>query len=323
MGEPSAVTVTTGARLHFGLCSHAPTWGGAGVMIDRPVTRVTATRLPAGRAADSAVLGPEECLEKAAAAVRLVRPAGAAVTVEVEAAPRPHAGFGSGTQLTVAAATAVARLFGEPDPIPERLALQLGRGARSRLGAAGFRSGGLLLDPFGALAAVRGDGVRSVAPPPAWRWLIVVPKGGAAVSGDEERAVLADLPDMAAPRISGLRRIVKDILPLAAGAGESPADAALFARALGDYGSRVGRHFAAVQGGVYAHPLVREWAADRRGRGAPAPVQSSWGPTAAALHPSAETAAAEADHLAGLLGDAAEIFITPTRARGADIVETP
>ena len=271
---------------------------------------------------ESAVVGPASCVEKAAAAVRLVRPPAAGVRLEIETVAPLHGGFGAGTQLTVACATAVARLFGGPDPVPESLAVRLGRGARSRLGAAGFRSGGLLLDPLGALAARRGDGVRSVILPAEWRWLVVHPRGPAALSGEAEGRALAELPAMSAPRVSGLRRIVRDILPLAAGVG-GPPDAALLARALGDYGNRVGRHFAAVQGGTYAHPCVREWAADRRGRGAPAPVQSSWGPTAAALHPTADTAAAEADHLAGLLGDAATVFVTPTRRRGADVTEHP
>ena len=316
MRELHAVTVTTGARLHFGLCSHAPSWGGAGVMVEQPATRVTATR-----ADESVLVGPTRCVEKAAEAVRLVRPHGAGVRVEIETAAPLHGGFGAGTQLTNAAALAITRLFDEPDPVPEELAATLNRGARSRLGAAGFRSGGLLLDPLGALAARRGDGVRSVMLPAEWRWLVVHPKGSSGVSGQSEADALASLPAMTAPRVGGLRRIVRDILPLAAGAGGAAPDAALLARALGDYGARVGRHFAPAQGGVYAHPCVREWAADRAGRGAPAPVQSSWGPTAAVLHPSEETAAAEADHLATLLGGAATVFVTATRRRGADVVE--
>lgn len=317
MSGPNAVTVTTGARLHFGLCSHAPTWGGAGVMVEQPVTRVTATR-----AEEGAVFGPTSCIAKVAEAVRLIRPPRAGVRVDVESAAPLHGGFGAGTQLTVAAATAVARLFGGPDPVPEELARRLGRGARSRLGAAGFRSGGLLLDPLGALGAMRGDGVRSVTLPAEWRWLVVHPtRVGGGVSGVQEADALAALPPMSAPRVSGLRRIVREILPLAAGAGPAAPDAALLARALGDYGARVGRHFARAQGGVYAHECVRAWAADRAGRGAPAPVQSSWGPTAAALHPTEQTAAAEAEHLRTLLGDAARVFVTPTRRRGADVVE--
>ena len=316
MSGPRSVTVTTGARLHFGLCSLAPSWGGCGVMLEEPQTRVTASL-----ADESAVLAPTFCAGTAAAAVRAVRPPGAGVRVEVEAAAPRHAGFGSGTQLTVAAATAVARLFGEPDPVPEELAVALGRGNRSRLGAAGFRSGGLLLDPLGAIAAARGDGVRSVTLPADWRWVVVRPRAANPVAGAAEAQSLAALPPMPRPVVAGLRRIVREILPLAAGAGPAPADAALLARVLGDYGARVGAHFAEIQGGTFASPAVRRWAADRADRGDPPPVQSSWGPTAAVPHASVASAAAEAEHVAALLGDAAEVTVAATRRRGASVVE--
>ncbi len=259
-----SVTVTAGARLHFGLCTLDPEWGGAGVTVEEPATRV-AVSVTNGAAEFLAPPDERSRLQAAAAAVALDRP----VRAELLSAPPAHAGLGSGTQIALATATATARLFGQPDPLAGPLFESLGRANRSRLGAAGFRSGGLLLDPTGKLAEAKGTGVRSVPLPPEWRWMIVVPHRGGGITGAEEASALKRLPDMTRPFSGGLRRMILQSLPLAAGLGEKPASARLFARILGDYGARVGRHFAPLQGGVFASPAVREWAADRKDRRLP------------------------------------------------------
>ena len=319
MSEPAGrVTVTAGARLHFGLCSLSPLWGGAGVMVEEPATRVAAVR-----AAVASVHAPTPILEKARSAVEAVRPPGVGVRVEVHACPVPHAGFGSGTQVSLAVATAVTRLLDLPDPDPATLAGKLDRGGRSRLGTAGFRSGGLLLDPLGAAGAARGDGVRSVQLPADWRWVVVSPRNAAGkvagvISGGAEADALASL-SMPLSQSGGLRRMVEMAFPLAAGGEEEPPDARLLARIIGDYGTRVGGVFAGVQGGVFAADPVRAWAEDRAIRGLPAPAQSSWGPTACTLAADPAEAAAEVMRARTLLGDTANVFATPTRNRGADV----
>ena len=320
----NSVTITAGARLHFGLCSLAPLWAGVGAYVFDPATRLTVARgEPGGGIAVTTDDGvPPGAADRARAAVAAVR-ADADVRLTLHAAPPSHCGFGSGTQLMLAAATAAARLLGEFDPDPRELAAALGRAGRSRLGAAGFRSGGLLLDPFGAAAAAEGVGVRSVALPTDWRWVIVTPSETGAVAGPEEVAALAALPALPRPTENGLRRMIRESLPVAVGrAGPDTApDAALFARVIGDYGARVGRHFAPVQGGVFASAAVRLWAADRRDRGLPPPVQSSWGPAACAVCADTGEADAEADEVRRLLGDAATVAVTATRNGGATIQE--
>ena len=312
MSDPRTVTVTAGARLHFGLCSLAPEWGGAGVTIAAPVTRVEVAEID-GPAEFHAPPGEEGRLRAAVEAIAGER----AVRAELLTCPPAHVGLGSGTQIALAAATATARLLGEPDPLAGPLFERLGRANRSRLGDAGFRSGGLLLDPFGALAAAAGTGVRSVALPAEWRWVVVVPHDGPGISGGEEAAALRRLPPMSRPETGGLRRMIFQSFPLAAGLGEVAPDATLFARVLGDYGLRVGRHFAPLQGGVFASPAVRLWAKDREERGFPPPAQSSWGPTACTVFGRPEIAEAEAEHLRRLLGEEATVIVTATRNRGA------
>ena len=316
MSSPRTVTVTAGARLHFGLCALGPVWGGAGVTVAAPVTRVEVAATD-GPAEFRAPPGEAGRLRAAVTAVTGDRP----VRAELLTAPPAHVGLGSGTQIALAAATAAARLLGEPDPEAGPLFERLGRGHRSRLGAAGFRSGGLLLDAYGRLAAEQGVGVRSLPLPAAWRWVIVTPTAGGGVTGGDEAAALQGLPEFPRPFTNGLRRLITQGLPLAAGEGEAPASAALFARILGDYGTRVGRRFAGLQGGVFASPAVRLWARDRAARGLPAPVQSSWGPTACTLFAAAAMAEAEAEQVRRLLGEAATVTVTPTRNRGAAVQE--
>ncbi|MFH5804099.1 hypothetical protein [Alienimonas sp. DA493] len=311
-----SVTVTAGARLHFGLCALAPEWSGAGVTVEAPVTRVTiaATDGPAE------FVAPEGEEERLRAAVRAIA-GDAPVRAELLACPPAHSGLGSGTQIALAAATATARLLGEPDPVAGPLFEQLGRANRSRLGAAGFLSGGMLLDPLGAIGAAQGTAVRCVQLPAEWRWVIVLPAEGGGVSGEEEAAALRRMPPMSRPFSGGLRRMILQSLPLAAGLGERPPNAVLFARILGDYGMRVGKHFASLQGGVFVSPAVREWAADRKDRNLPPPAQSSWGPAACSVFGSAELAEAEARRVRSLLGDAVTVLVTATRNRGADFKE--
>ncbi|NNJ24522.1 hypothetical protein [Alienimonas chondri] len=311
-----SVTVTAGARLHFGLCALAPEWSGAGVTIEAPVTRVTVSRTD-GKAEFLAVESEVDRLRAAAVEIAGDRP----LRAELLTSPPAHSGLGSGTQIALAAATATARLFGEPDPIAGPLFESLGRANRSRLGAAGFQSGGMLLDPQGAVAAAHGTGVRSVALPAEWRWVVVIPKQGGGMTGSEEAAALRRMPEMTRPFSGGLRRMVLQSLPIAAGLGETPPDPVLFARVLADYGMRVGKHFAPLQGGVFASPAIREWAADRKDRNLPPPAQSSWGPTACAVFGHSDVAEAEARRVRQLLGDEVKVLVTATRNRGATFKE--
>ena len=279
---PTTVTVATGARLHFGLSSLAPAWGGIGAMIDEPRTVVRATR--ADRIEVDAPPGPRDRMAKVAAAFV---PAGQAVRLELLAAPPPHAGFGSGTQLAVATAAAVCRLFDRPFGLAD--AGRTGRGCRSRLGTAGFFTGGLLFD-----AGHGGEPVRRVSVPDDWRAVLVTPRDGEMVAGPQEGAALRELPAYPPDLTRRLRGLSLRGLPAAVRRD----DLATFARLLGEYGTLVGRHFAPLQGGVHASPAVRRWAEHRR---AGVPVQSSWGPSACVVCRAADAddAAAEAREVCG------------------------
>ena len=289
-----AITVTTGARLHFGLLSHRPargrSFGGVGLMIDGPGFRLTVRP-----AETDSVGGPDEHAARARRLLETYRsrsPASAQPApcrLEVRAAIPSHAGLGSGTQLGMAVAQALALLAGEGHVGPLELAGRVDRGRRSALGIHGFAGGGFLVDggkrsgEFPAPLVTRADF------PADWRMLLVTP-AVSGLSGAEERNAFAALPPMAQALTGELCRLA--LLELVPAVLEGDFDAC--GEALYEFGRHVGEYFAPIQGGIYADPAMRELATHLRRSGIRGVGQSSWGPTMFVL----SRIQAEADELA-------------------------
>jgi beta-ribofuranosylaminobenzene 5'-phosphate synthase len=127
--------------------------------------------------------------------------AGGSVAITVRSHFPSHVGLGSGSQLGLAVARAIAELHGRHVPVRE-LAKLVGRGGTSGIGTAAFEYGGFIVDGghrFGAggektdfrpSAASRG-----VSPPPViarhdfpsdWRILVAIPEVPAGASGGKE-----------------------------------------------------------------------------------------------------------------------------------------
>ncbi len=229
-----------------------------------------------------------------------------------------HAGFGSGTQLALAVGRAFATWHGIEASTPQ-LAQWLGRGLRSGVGIAGFDQGGLLLDggpgPGGAPAPL----LARLELPAAWRVIVVLDPRAQGLFGAEEKqalAALAPLPAAAAAELC--HRVLMQVLPGAAD-GDFPA----FARGLTQMQRLLGAHFAPVQrGSAYASAAVAramqaiEQAAGDGGAGT---GQSSWGPTAFALVPSAESAAELIAAAAGAIDPALQLQVVAPRNTGATV----
>src|SRR5262245_34212164 len=138
------IEIRTPSRLHFGLLAYsrddARQFGGAGLMVRHPETlirvRPTAAKgfIASGRMADRVV----EFANRFAtgAADRGWGEIGGA-SLEVLRVPRPHTGLGSGTQLAMAVARALAELIERDDLPPHELAALAGRGKRSAIGVHG------------------------------------------------------------------------------------------------------------------------------------------------------------------------------------------
>jgi beta-ribofuranosylaminobenzene 5'-phosphate synthase len=275
MTAPSRVLVRAPARLHFGvldLRGHlGRRFGGIGAAV--PVPGVV---LEAGPAGELSAEGPD-----AARALEFGRrylaerglAAGARLRV-VEAIPA-HAGLGSGTQLALSVARALAELYGQPTAA-DQLALAVGRGRRSAIGTWLFEQGGFILE------GGRRPGSDAVAPrlarlpmPAAWRCVVVVPEGKPGLSGEAEAAAFAELAPPAQEEVERVAHIVLlQLLPALA-----DADLHAFGEALSEIQRVTGRWFASAQGGAFAPGHSAELVGKLAGWGAIGGVgQSSWGP---------------------------------------------
>jgi beta-ribofuranosylaminobenzene 5'-phosphate synthase len=269
------VQVSTSARLHLGFLDLAGDlgrrFGSIGLAIDAFETRVELCEAPSFE-----VLGEER--DRGAHIVRRVAESlglDTRKTLTISNAIPAHAGLGSGTQLSLAIASAFRRLAGLPLDAREDARL-LDRGARSGVGVALFERGGLAVDA--------GRGPNTETPPVVawmnfpsdWRVLLLLDPQIKGAHGEAERQAFARLPRFPADAASEICRCtLMQILP---GAAEMDIEA------FGDGVSRtqeiLGDHFAPVQGGGrFISVPVGQVAARLKAFGAHGIGQSSWGPT--------------------------------------------
>jgi beta-ribofuranosylaminobenzene 5'-phosphate synthase len=275
MTAPARVVVRAPARLHFGvldLRGHlGRRFGGIGAAVPVP-----GVRLEARLASELSATGPDA--DRAAGFARQYLsdrslPGGAQFRI-VEAIPA-HAGLGSGTQLALSVARALAELHGQPTTA-DQLALAVGRGRRSAIGTWLFEEGGFILE------GGRRPGSDAVAPklarlpmPESWRCVVVVPEGKPGLSGEAEAAAFAELTPPAQEEVERVAHIVLlQLLPALA-----DADLPAFGDALSEIQRVTGRWFAAAQGGAFAPGPSAELVSRLAEWGALGGVgQSSWGP---------------------------------------------
>ena len=269
------------ARLHFGFLDlHGGLgrrFGSLGLALDAPAVTLTARH-----AARLDVTGPEARRAAAyalAATTHLGIPGQAALAIE-EAIPA-HAGFGSGTQLALAVAAALAGLAGRPFA-PEDFADALDRGNRSGVGLAAFTQGGFIVDggrdPHGNPPPV----IARLPYPEAWRVVLILDTAMTGVHGSREVAAFRDLPRFPEAQAAEICRIaLMQVLPAVASAEPQG-----FGSGITRIQGMIGDHFAPHQGGRYASPAVAEALRAIAARGLSGYGQSSWGPTGFALVPS-------------------------------------
>ena len=282
-----SVTITTGARLHLGplavRAAAGPDFGGLGLMVEHPRCVVTVAASDHDRIEAGDQSGR---INDAVAAYRRCCPAPPCAIQLHDSIPE-HAGFGSGTQLALAVARGLAALAGEVEIAPRELARRSSRGKRSAIGIYGFAAGGLIVDAGHRDHAAIGELACRLDVPADWRFVLITPPRQG-LSGQRELAAFERLLPMS-PELTGrlCRLVLCDILPAVQGQ-----DFATFAAALADYGTQVGEYFAPVQGGVFSDPRMRELAHALRERCGVSSVQTSWGPSIAALCPDEATATA-------------------------------
>ncbi len=203
IGE-GGVLVDAPARLHLTLIdmngSSGRVDGGIGIALDDPHVV-----LEARRSTTVEVTGGDresrERVEQAAHAVLngLQIPGGAYIALR--STVQQHVGLGSGTQLALATASALCRLYGREASV-RHLAEIVGRGGTSGIGTTAFELGGFILDgghrfgPSGHKQDFRPSAAsRGVRPPPIlarhpfpddWKILLVTPHISAGAHGGAE-----------------------------------------------------------------------------------------------------------------------------------------
>lgn len=268
------VAARTGARLHFGLILGSPAsgweFGGAGLMVAQPGWKISATVT----AEDHISGGSPDTVDRITRLLQRLRSLQHVppLQITVEAEIPPHAGLGSGTQLSLALTAAVGWLVsGQLPPPAEHLAATCARSERSAIGTAGFDHGGFLADHGRSAQCPR---VLRLALPDEWRFLVVRPINTQGLSGAAEQQWFQGRREMPAALTNYLASLIQQrLLPAVANA-----DAAGFASALETYGDSVGGFYAPAQGGTFSHPSISRLVAGLRQQGIHGAAQSSWGP---------------------------------------------
>lgn len=273
------VYVKTPARLHLGLIDLngdlGRIFGGLGVGISCPNVI-----LEAQQSKQFTVAG-----EKAEAVTALARRFFEAYHVQpnvslfVKQTIPEHVGLGSGTQLALAVAVALARLSNVKASTQE-LAIVMGRGQRTGVGTAIFEQGGLVVDGG---KTVKNESCLSKFPTPIlrkpfpehWRFVVAVPSTSKGLASDEEKSAFEQLPQMPPENVGKIcRLIIMKLLPALI-----EHDIKSFGDALTQIQMIVGENFSDVQGGRYFRSTVAEGVEFMQKIGAYGAGQSSWGPT--------------------------------------------
>jgi beta-ribofuranosylaminobenzene 5'-phosphate synthase len=314
------IRIQAPSRLHFGLLT-LPTlcyptvparhFGGVGLMVDHPGIELTVAP-----AADWSSHGP--CAVRALTFARTACEAlhvRQAFEVNVLRCPPEHVGLGTGTQLGLAAAHAIALASGRDDVSIPDLAKQIGRGRRSALGTHGFAQGGFLVEAGKHDAKAIAPLVARLPFPEDWSVLLVIPRRLQGDHGQREAEAfkhLAHLPQDL-PRTDSLCRLV--LLGMLPALIERDLDT--FGAALHDFNRLVGEMFQPWQGDVYGDPLVGKLICALRGAGVKGVGQSSWGPTVFGVVPRGEAAGLSAWLIREHGVDREEVVVTSAKNSGA------
>jgi beta-RFAP synthase len=275
------VHVRAPARLHFGMFAFGqasgPQFGGVGMMVEPPALELVVR--PADEFCVSGELAPrtEACARTVFQQWKPTAPPACEITVQ--RAPPTHVGLGTGTQLSLAVATGLARFLNRPQPTAAELAHSTGRGKRSAIGTHGFLGGGLIVDAGKSPEATLGELADRRDVPADWRVVLIRANNEAGLSGGQETSAFAQLPPVPIETTEQLWQITRDqMLPAV-----ERSDCRAFGEAVYQFGTLAGECFSSVQGGPFASPQAARLVESIRQFGIPGVGQSSWGPTLFAI----------------------------------------
>ncbi len=319
------VTVRAPARLHFGFIdlegSLGRLFGSIGLAIDEPKLSIEVA--PANRLA----VEGDDSGRTLALARRFLRHyrVHQGVHISIKEMIPAHVGLGSGTQLALGIATALARLCSIKANVRE-LAAVMGRGMRSGIGIAAFDRGGFIIDGGRKVGATDRSPQLDPRPPTivrhpfpeAWTFVVAIPRLGRGLAGRAEERTFRRLAATSARGAGMVSRItLMQMLPALV-----ERDPVAFGRSLTRVQRIVGGWFRSVQGGTFASPVGARIASAMTRAGAVGVGQSSWGPTVYGMAASEGVADAVEQAARNTLSGAVERIIFRARAdnRGATIL---
>jgi beta-ribofuranosylaminobenzene 5'-phosphate synthase len=316
------VYVKTPARLHFGLIDMngdmGRFFGGLGVAIDRPNVILEA------QTSESFSVTGEKAELAASLAKRFLETyhITAGVSIHVEQSIPEHAGLGSGTQLALAVASALAKLFQVEASIQE-LSLVMGRVKRTGVGTAVFGQGGFVVD--GGKKTKNGSIIPESFPPlifrqpfpEDWKFVVAVPDVKRGLAKTEEKNAFGHVPPMPAETAGRLCQLtMMKLLPALL-----DRDIVSFGDALTQIQVVIGGYFAEVQGGTFSSSAAAETILFMKKRGAYGVGQSSWGPAVYGLAQGEGEAKKLRAEVEAFLQDrdGGQVFVVNPNNRGATI----
>jgi beta-ribofuranosylaminobenzene 5'-phosphate synthase len=313
--DQQRIYVDAPARLHFGVLdlrgSLGRWFGGIGAAASAPTLLLSASP------ADTLSVEGEDAARAAEFARRFLnyhRLQGGA-HLRVHRALPSHAGLGSGTQLALAVARALAELHGIRADAP-MLARAVGRARRSAIGTWTFAAGGLVVeggrhrdrDECGPLLA-------RLSFPSDWRCVVAIPDTLPGISGTTEEEAFAHLPT---PPEHDVERVAHLVL-MAMLPAVADGDLRGFGAALTKIQEITGRWFSPVQGSTFAPGPTEELVHRMAEWGAFGVGQSSWGPTVYGIVEGDEAARRLADRVRDLAQDGGRVYAGPFRDEGARV----
>jgi len=316
------IYVKTPARLHFGLIDMngemGRFFGGIGVGVDRPNVVLEA------EASDTFTVSGEQKELAAKLAKRFLENYNITgqVKIHVEEAIPQHAGLGSGTQLALAVASALAKLF-NINASPRELSLSMGRMRRTGVGTTVFESGGFVVD--GGKRMKDSKVVRESMPPlifrypfpKDWKFVVAIPSAKKGLAQTAEKNAFSRLPPMPSDLVGRVCWLtLMKLLPSLV-----DHDIEGFGDALTKIQVTVGGYFAEVQGGTFSSDTAKKTIEFMHRMGAYGAGQSSWGPAVYGLVEGAGQAKELCQRVEELIEDSGggQVFVANANNQGATI----
>ena len=271
------VYVKTPARLHLGLVDLngdlGRIFGGLGVGIDHPNVFLEAQKSQTFTFSGEKA----ELTRRLAAKFLQAYQIKEKVTIDVKQVIPEHVGLGSGTQLALAVAASLSRLFDVKGSIQD-FAVVMGRTVQSGVGTAVFEQGGLVVDAGKNTQNPSKKTIPVICRQPfpnEWRFVVAIPNVKKGLANEAEALAFKQLPPMPPSEVGKICRLtMMKLLPAI-----PEKDIKSFGEALTEIQRIVGDSFADAQGGRYSSSPATQCIEFMLENGVYGSGQSSWGPT--------------------------------------------